>query len=136
MDKAHKKTNRLLKDMEVRIADVYADAPYLRFVMREYENYMDMVEKKTRSLFEAYQSESEYTEREKKKNAYKQELKRLTLGSEKYKQIMRNIAQALALANQKALDIVNSSINEVYAVNYNNVADKCRKAGIKVNGKT
>ena len=49
--------------------------------------------------------------------------------------IIKEFTRVLAQVNQKALDVVNGTLPEVYAVSYNNVADECRRVGIKVNGR-
>ena len=62
-------------------------------------------------------------------------MRKHTFGSKEYTAIMDEYADAIAGANAKALDIANDAMIEVYTISYNQVADECKRVGIKVNGK-
>jgi N-acetylglucosamine kinase-like BadF-type ATPase len=89
---------------------------------------MAKVQKQTEKEYKAYKEDPE------QKQAYIDKVKALTLGSKEYARLTQKIARVLAEVNQQALEISNNAMLEVYAMNYNQVADDCRKAGIKVDG--
>ena len=95
---------------------------------------MKIVKESTESLYKSYVEEEDRDVKKEKKDAYMNEVRRLTLGSDKYNRLIKKMAEVLAKVNQKALDVSNKSMREIYAINYNQVADECKRVGIKVNG--
>lgn len=135
MDKARQNTDKQLKIMERAVGRVYKTNPALIKIQKEYADYMDMVEKRTKSDFKAFKNENDIDNRQKLKEVYMAKIRTLTVESTQYQDIVKRFTEIMAQVNQDALDIVNANMPSIYAVNYNQVAGDCRKAGIKVNGK-
>ena len=129
MDRARTQTDKKLDMIEREIGRVYKEHPALLAIEKEYAKYMAKVQKQTEKEYKAYKEDPE------QKQAYIDKVKALTLGSKEYARLTQKIARVLAEVNQQALEISNNAMLEVYAMNYNQVADDCRKAGIKVDGK-
>lgn len=130
-DQARSKTNNRLKQLESEISRVYSTDSALQLVQKEYQEYMDYVEKETRDLYQAYQDDKT----PENKKAYTDAVRKYTLDSKKYQSIVNKLVTVMTVVNQKALNVSNNAMAEIYAVNYNQVAVDCKKAGIKVNGK-
>lgn len=128
MDRARTQTDKKLDMIEREIGRVYKEYPALLAIEKEYAKYMAKVQKQTEKEYKAYKEDPE------QKQAYIDKVKALTLGSKEYARLTQKIARVLAEVNQQALEISNNAMLEVYAINYNQVADDCRKAGIKVDG--
>lgn len=128
MDRARTQTDKKLDMIEREIGRVYKEYPALLAIEKEYAKYMAKVQKQTEKEYKAYKEDPE------QKQAYIDKVKALTLGSKEYARLTQKIARVLAEVNQQALEISNNAMLEVYAMNYNQVADDCRKAGIKVDG--
>jgi N-acetylglucosamine kinase-like BadF-type ATPase len=128
MDRARTQTDKKLDMIEREIGRVYKEYPALLAIEKEYAKYMAKVQKQTEKEYNAYKEDPE------QKQAYIDKVKALTLGSKEYARLTQKIARVLAEVNQQALEISNNAMLEVYAMNYNQVADDCRKAGIKVDG--
>ena len=114
---------------------VYKSDPALLKIQKEYGDYMQMVSERTESLFKAFKNEKDINIQRKKKKTYMDAVMHYTIHSKEYKALIKKFTKAMAQTNQKALDITNSDMAEVYAIGYNAVADDCRKAGIKVVGR-
>lgn len=134
MDKARSQTDHILEEMERKIGRIYENDPALKHIRKEYAKYMAMVNQRTKEAYNAYINETDVDAKKELKDAYEDEIRALTLDSKEYKKMVDRIASVLAEINQKAVDITNAAMNEVYAINYNQVAEDCRKAGIKING--
>ena len=129
MDYARKQTDKILNKMEREIGRVYESSPALLAVQKEYAKYMAKVKKETEAEYNAYKEDPE------QKQAYMDKVKSLTLGSKEYAKLVKKITRILADVNQQALNVSNNAMMEIYMINYNQVAEDCRKAGIKVDGK-
>ena len=134
MDRARKKTDKRLNAMEKEIGRIYKNDPALNRIEKKFDAYMKDVQARTKDLYNAYVNESDRDEKERKKKAYSDAVRKLTLQSAEYRKILKQFTQIMAGVNQKALDVVNDSMIEIYTINYNQVAEECRKVGIKVNG--
>lgn len=134
MDKARIQTNKKLNKMEREIGRIYQEDPALKRVQKEYTEYMKMVQERTEASYKAFIGETDENTKEDLKQAYMDEVKALTINSKEYKKLVNKIAAVMAKVNQKALDITNRAMDEVYVINYNQVAEDCKEAGIKVNG--
>ena len=128
MDRARTQTDKKLDMIEREIGRVYKEYPALLAIEKEYAKYMAKVQKQTEKEYKAYKEDPE------QKQTYIDKVKALTLGSKEYARLTQKSARVLAEVNQQALEISNNAMLEVYAMNYNQVADDCRKAGIKVDG--
>lgn len=135
MDRARTQTDKKLNQMEREIGRIYEHDPALIRIEREYAKYMTMVKKRTEASYKAYVRETDWDIKMELKKAYSDEVRALTLDSAEYKKLIKKITIILAEVNQKALDVSNKAMREIYAMNYNQVAVDCKKAGIKVNGK-
>ena len=135
MDKARKKTDKILHAMEKEIGRVYSKSPALSRVMADIEEYMEYVDKATESSYKAYIEESDISVKEEKKKAYMSEIRRYTIESKIYRELVKAITQELSITNQEALDIINASMPKIYSINYNQVTAECRRAGIEVKNK-
>lgn len=131
MDKARKQTDKKLMNLERRISAIYANDPSLLRIQKQYAKYMKQVEKETRPLYKTYMKASD-DERAEAKQAYTDAVYNMTLGNLQYKRIVVEYTQIMADVNQKALDLVNAEMPEIYMMNYNAVADECEKVGIDV----
>lgn len=131
MDKARVQTEKKLNRLEGAIGRVYENSPALKRVSAEYKRYMASVQKATEGLYNDYVNADDDSKAEAKK-AYTEAVLKLTQGNKKYKELVERFTRTLAAVNQEALMLVNTEMPEIYAVNYNAVADECRKVGIKV----
>ena len=134
-DKARTQTDKKLRQMERDIGRVYRLHPALLAVEKEYAKYMGVVQKKTKAEYRAYMDEDDPDIKAEKEKAYMRKVRELTMESTQYNKIVKKIVGVLAEVNQQALDISNKAMPEIYAINYNQVAEDCKKVGIKVNGK-
>lgn len=134
MDKARELTDKELKAMESKMGRVYKNSPALKHIKKEYLDYMKMVQDRTESSYKAYIEAADENTKEELKQAYMDEIRSLTIESVAYRKLIKKFTKIMAKVNQEALDIVNGSMSGIYAVNYNQVASDCKRAGIKVNG--
>lgn len=111
---------------------VYKSNPALLKIQKEYTDYMSMVAERTESLFKAFKNEKDINILKDKKKAYMDAVMHYTVDSKEYKALIKRFTKVMAQVNQKALDILNDDMAEVYVIGYNAVEDDCRKAGIKV----
>lgn len=136
MDREHNWTDQKIAEIERRIKRVFSDDPMLLRLEREYVAYMAEVDRKTEKIQVRYANAQNGAEKRELKAQYRTSVLDLTLNDTEYKRIVDRIVTRIAQLNQKALDIINAELSEVYAENYNAVAKECRKAGIKVNAET
>jgi len=134
MDKARKTTDKMLNDLERRVEAVYTSDPSLRRIQKKYSRYMDYVYNQTKKAYDAYVNETDMKIKKDLKKEYIRQAKDLTINNEQYKDIVKEITQILSKVNQKALNLVNAEMSEIYAINYNQISEDCKKVGIKVNG--
>lgn len=131
-DRARQKTDKILDHIEANIGRVYTKSPALLQIEKKYGRYMAMVQKRTESAYKDYQNADDQESKEDAKNAYMAQIRRYTIESKEYNAIIREFTQVMAAVNQQALDLSNEAMPEVYAINYDQVAEQCRKVGIKV----
>ena len=125
----------MLKNSEKKVSRVYKSDPALLKIQKEYDDYMDMVAEHTERLFKAFKNEKDINILKDKKKAYMDAVMHYTVDSKEYKALIKRFTKVMAQVNQKALDILNDDMAEVYVIGYNAVEDDCRKAGIKVGGR-
>lgn len=133
-DKARQQTDKKLNKLERDIATLYRTNDELLKMQREYDTYMEYVQKETQDAYDAYDNESDSDKKEELRQIYVDEVSKLTINNRDYKKLVKKITKAFATVNQLALDMTNSVMAEIYAINYNQVAVDCRKVGIEVNG--
>lgn len=134
MDKALRLTDKKLEALESKMGRVYKNDPALKRIKKEYLNYMKMVQDRTESSYKAYIEAVDENTKEELKRAYMDEIRSLTIESAAYKKLIKKFTKVMADVNQKALNLVNAEMPEIYVINYNQVAADCKKIGIKVNG--
>lgn len=134
MDRARQLTDKKLKNVESKIGRIYINDPALKRIKKKYMHYMKKVQKQTESSYNAYINETDKDIKEDLKRAYVDEIEGLTIRSVEYNRIIKEFTQVMAKVNQRALDVVNKSMAEVYCINYNQIATECKRVGIKVNG--
>ena len=133
-DRARQKTDKRLNAMERKIGRMYKMHPALIAIKKEYNDYMKMVDERTKKSYNDYIKEKDEEVKKEKKKKYTDEVKALTLESARYKRIINRFTDVMAQVNQDALDIVNEEMILIYVDNYNQVAVECKKVGIEVNG--
>ena len=131
-DKARIQTEKLLSKSEKDIEKVYTSNKELKKAIKEYTRYMERLQKATEGLFKAYKDEEDINAKKDAKNAYIAEILAQTIESKEYQRIISKLTASITKVNQKALDKINEITAEIYAINYNQVAEDCRKVGIKV----
>lgn len=137
-DKARQKTDKMLAGIERQMGRVYDTDPALLNIQKKYDKYMASVYKRTEGAYKAFIDADDADDEESKKEAkevYMGQIRRYTIESKEYNSIIKEFVRIMADVNQKALDVVNDSMSEIYAINYNQVAEDCRKVGLKVDGK-
>lgn len=120
--------------MERQIRKEYRKNSDLREAEKIFLRYMEKVKGKTQAEYDAYINADDGEKKDLKKK-YIQAVKSLTVYSKEYKKMIERVTRLLAKANQNALDIVNNEMVSIYTDNYNQVAEDCRRVGIKVNGR-
>lgn len=134
-DRARQKTDKMLGSIERQMGRVYDTDPALLKVEKKYNEYMEYAQKRTEDAYRAFIDADDEETKEKAKKAYMWQIRRYTIESKEYNDIIKQFVRIMADVNQKALDIINDSMSEIYAINYNQVAEDCRKVGLKVDGK-
>lgn len=133
LDAARRKTDKRLNEIERNIGRLYKTHPALKRIQKDYDKYMSMVQTRTDSLYRAFIDETDKDIKSEAKMTYIDAVERLTIKSKEYQRLVKKIVKTLAQVNQDALDITNDSMAEIYTINYNQVAEECKRVGIKVN---
>lgn len=131
-DRARKKTDRILNNIEGAISALYAQSPELQRAGQVYRNYMRHVSTLTEPVKKAYDAETDPAKKRKLKQDYIKAVERLTTRNKEYQRLIDDICYQMALVNQQAVDLINERMEEIYIVNYNQVAEECKKVGIEV----
>lgn len=127
-----KRTDALLSDVERRIDRVYASSPALKRIQKELDQFMAGVQKRTQSAYDAWKNADDDADKDALKKAYTDAVRAETMGSKEYQALIKRFCKVLAETNQEAVEISNSAMRQVYAMNYNEVAGDCYDVGIKV----
>ena len=133
LDAARRKTDKRLNEIERKIGRLYKTHPALKRIQKDYDKYMSMVQTRTDDLYRAFIDADDKNIKSEAKMAYMDAVERLTVKSKEYQKLIKKIVKALAQVNQDALDIMNDTMVEIYTINYNQVAEDCKRVGIKVN---
>ena len=134
IDEARQKTDKMLADLERRIEQLYMSDPSLIRMRKKYRAYMKKVEEQTKDAYDAYVNETDREEKTKKKVEYQDQVMKLTMQNKEYKKLCSDISMAIAKVNEKATKMTNEFVDNIYILNYNEVAVDCKKIGIRVNG--
>ena len=130
-DRARIQADKILGQTEKTMGRIYNEDPALVKIQKRLVKYLDGVKKDTQALYDAYKADGG----REAKQAYEDAVRKATLGSKEYNAIIKEFTRVLAQVNQKALDVVNGTLPEVYTVSYNNVSDECERVGMRVNGR-
>jgi ribosomal protein S12 methylthiotransferase accessory factor YcaO len=131
-DKARSKTDKILQEIEGAISALYKNNPDLINAQKQYQRYMSQVDKLTEAVKKEYDTETDAVKKRKLKQDYIKQVEWYTTNNSQYKSLVENICRIMATVNQKALDIVNDRLEEIYMINYNQVAVECKRVGIEV----
>lgn len=135
-DRARQKTDKLLNSIEAQMGRVYETDPALLSIKKKYDKYMEYVYERTEASYRAFVDADDEESKKDAKKAYMRQIERYTVQSKEYNRIIKEFVRIMADVNQKALDVVNDSLAEIYVMNYNQVAEECRKVGIRVNDRS
>ena len=127
-----RKTDALLSDTERRITKVYKENSALVRIQKDIMRYMAKVQERTQGEYDAWKNAGDGDDVDALKKAYMDAVRSLTMDSKEYQALMRKFCDALTDANREAINISNSTMRQVYAMNYNEVESDCYDAGIKV----
>ena len=122
----------MLSDTERRISKVYKENSALVRIQKDIMRYMADVQKRTQGEYNTWKNAGDGDDVDALKKAYMDAVRALTMDSKEYQALMRKFCEALTEANRDAIAISNSTMRQVYAMNYNEVASDCYDAGIKV----
>lgn len=131
-DRARRKTDLMLNDMERRITALYYGDPALLRLRHKYNAYMQSVGERVADIYKQYAAETDRDKKRQLKREYEAAVKRLTVQSKAYKKLMDEITTQISRVNQSALDMINADMPQVYEVGYNAVAELCERVGINV----
>lgn len=132
MDRARKRTEKKLRSLEKRVKGVYANDPSLLRMLKRFEQYMNEVDEATHEAYLEYNNAEWGEMRDKAKRAYMEAVRRLTIENRMYNDMISRFTEVMAEVNQQALDVINAEMDDIYMLNYNQVAVDCKKVGIKV----
>lgn len=131
-DRGRTQADKILGQTEKSMGRIYSEDPALVKIQKRLAKYLDGVRKETQELYEERKA---HPMDEDARKAYEDAIREKTLGSKEYNAIIKDFTKILAEVNQKALDVANGSMVDVYTVSYNNVADECEHVGMRINGK-
>lgn len=131
-DSARRKTDRILNNIEGAISALYLNNQDLTNAEKAYRRYMLQVNKLTKPVNEKYKKETDPAKKRKLKQDYIKAVEGLTTRNKEYQRLIDDICYQIALVNQQALDLINDRMEEIYIINYNQVAVECKKVGIEV----
>ena len=133
MDRARRKTDLMLYDMERRVTEMYYGDPALLRLRGEYNAFMAKVCEQVDDIYKQYAEETDRAKKRQLKREYETAVKRLTVQSKAYKKLMDEITTQISRVNQSVLDTINAELPLAYEYGYNDVADLCERVGINVN---
>lgn len=114
-DKAHKLTDLKLEEMEKKISAIYKRSE--KEIQEKADEYFDKFKKQDQKKRELVQK-GELTEKE-----YQQWRKNKIMYGKRFKAMKEDVAKQLLNVNQIATAYINGELPEVYALNYNALAD-------------
>lgn len=132
MDRARRKTDKRLQDLERNMRSLYANDDSLYRASKKIVDYLENLSQQEKALYEKYLNEKDKDIKAEYKKRYMGEMTRHTLQDKTFQKLVADYSRALSDVNQKAIDLVNAEIEDTYIDNYNEVATECRKVGIRV----
>ena len=115
MDKAHKQTDKMLDQMEEHLSAIYSEAQ--KDIQKKADEYFDKFKKADAEKLKLVE-QGKLTEKE-----YKQWRQNKLMYGKRFTDMKENIAKQLLNVNQTATAYINGQLPEVYALNYNALAD-------------
>lgn len=122
-DRARKQTDKKVRKLEKRLESIFKDAK--QDLIKKAYDYLKDFERLDNQKIAAVQSgemtQAEYIEWRKNKLLYGQHWKRL----------IDDVSEALTERNKIAVEIINNQINEVFALNYNSLAEVIKDSPVR-----
>lgn len=115
MDKAHKQTDKMLDQMEEHLSAIYSEAQ--KDIQKKADEYFDKFKKADAEKLKLVE-QGKLTEKE-----YKQWRQNKLMYGKRFTDMKEDIAKQLLNVNQTAMAYINGQLPEVYALNYNALAD-------------
>lgn len=115
MDKAHKQTDKMLDQMEEHLSAIYSEAQ--KDIQKKADEYFDKFKKADAEKLKLVE-QGNLTEKE-----YKQWRQNKLMHGKQFTDMKEDIAKQLLNVNQTATAYINGQLPEVYALNYNALAD-------------
>ena len=128
MDKAHSETDKMLEQMERELTTIYSNAH--ANVQKEWLEYMESASDELAELQEAYDKAKRAGDMEAQRKLGRElraMKKEYTVQNDRYKQVVKKTALALAIVNGIATAYINGQLPPVYALNYNYFASSFSK---------
>ncbi len=131
MDKAHSRTDKMLKRMERELTTIYSNAH--TNVQKAWREYMESASDELADLQEAYDKVKKAGDMESQRKLGRElraMKKEYTVQNDRYKQVVERTALELSNVNEIATAYINGQLPPVYALNYNYFASGFSKQGI------
>ena len=123
-DKAHRKTDLKLEEMEKRLSAIYSRAE--KTVQKKMADYAKTIDEKSAELLQAYKDAETEDEKQKAKKAYIR-FYRQVVKSKEFVSMAATVADDLYKANVEASAYINSQTPSIYALNYNYINAEMEK---------
>ena len=131
MDKAHSRTDKMLKQMERELTTIYSNAH--ANVQKAWQEYMQSASDELADLQETYDKAKKAGDVESQRKLGRElraMKKEYTIQNDRYKQVVERTALELANVNEIATAYINGQLPPVYALNYNYFASGFSKHGV------
>lgn len=122
MDKARKKTDKLLEGVERRITGFY-DGQY-DLVFDDLNAYLDDYSDVTDEYISEIKKAETAKEKQTATKSYRDFVYTVTIGSAVYKTIVKNTSKGISRINQKSADYLNKQLGTFYDINFRGMADQ------------
>jgi SPP1 gp7 family putative phage head morphogenesis protein len=129
-DKAHEQTDQKLQEMEKRLSDIYSRAT--QEFEQSWRTFWAEAKKEVADLQKEYDTAKASGDKEAMRKAGKElqrAKKKRTLLNKHYRVVTQNLAAELANVNATALAYINGELPELYALNYNALAESVDGVG-------
>ena len=125
MDKARKKTDKILSNMEKEVSRIYTRAS--KEISEEWDKYMTSHKKILDQAYNDLNEAKELGDKALIKSAqekYDRTVRNITLNNNRYRAMVNETATRLSHVNEIALDYVNDNMPKIYTINYNAFSDQ------------
>lgn len=130
IDPAHKETDKLLKDMEKELNDIYKQA--YREARQTADDFMKQFRAMDKAKRQQIKDETDKNKQKELKEDYERWRKTQIFQGNRYHQMADTLAADMSKTNQIAASVINGHMPEVYAVNHNYATYEIEK-GSKIN---